>query len=32
VRSRLDPKGVFSNDYVERVLGPAVPASVEATK
>lgn len=32
VRARLDPEGVFSNDYVERVLGPAVPASVEATK
>ena len=22
VRSRLDPEGVFTNDYVERVLGP----------
>jgi L-gulonolactone oxidase len=22
VRSRLDPNGVFSNDYLDRVLGP----------
>ena len=22
VRARLDPTGVFTNDYVERVLGP----------
>jgi L-gulonolactone oxidase len=25
VRARLDPRGVFTNDYTRRVLGPVVP-------
>jgi L-gulonolactone oxidase len=28
IRSRLDPEGLFRNDYTDRVLGPAVAAAV----
>jgi L-gulonolactone oxidase len=27
VRARLDPDGTFRNDYLDRVLGPVVPAT-----
>ena len=31
VRARLDPDGVFSNDYLERVLGPAAVRAAAQT-
>jgi FAD-linked oxidoreductase len=30
VRERLDPRGVFSNDYTDRVLGPVTAAAAAA--